>query len=258
MFPLSYTVFLLFLVLGLGEAQDKPREGPDGRPLLNKPKLELCKKRSFHEKFGKHHYFLSWRESWTKFEDWDWFNARNYCRERCMDLVSFESAEEYRHFALLMHRDNISSIYTSGRKCNFQNKGCDAESLQPINVNGWFWADGNKKIPPTNIPSRLTFWSRTGEAGERQPDNYFGKQAGPLDKSTVDDPSGLTVEGLQEFYDEACLAVLNNKYKDGIQWHDVPCYFRSKIICEDSELQMERIKKTKGVDVTVPITADNS
>ena len=43
----------------------------------------------------------------------------------------------------------------------------------------------------------------------------------------VKDDSGLTVEGLQEFYDEACLAVLNNKYNDGIQWHDVPCYFRS-------------------------------
>ena len=36
--------------------------------------------RSFHEKYAGHHYFLSWRESWTKFEDWDWFNARNYCR----------------------------------------------------------------------------------------------------------------------------------------------------------------------------------
>jgi hypothetical protein len=42
-------------------------------------------------------------------------------------------------------------------------QGCDAENLQPINVNGWFWADGNKRIPPTNIPSRLTFWSRTGQ-----------------------------------------------------------------------------------------------
>ena len=132
-------------------------------------------------------------------------------RERCMDLVSFESPEEYRHFALMMHRgerryqdqeiseynhiscaDNISSIWTSGRKCNFRNKGCDAAQLQPININGWFvqylqyfqdilcaispifsgyslrnisnifrfWSDGNKRIPPTNIPSRLTFWSR--------------------------------------------------------------------------------------------------
>ena len=117
-----------------------------------------------------------------------------------MDLVSFETPEEYRHFALMMHKgedfghgdgredgdgdddyddgdddeqilgrcsrqyaspsDNISSIYTSGRKCNFQDKGCDAAALQPVNINGWFWADGNKKIPATNIPSRLTIWSR--------------------------------------------------------------------------------------------------
>ena len=107
--------------------------------------------------------------------------------------------------------DNISSVYTSGRKCNFQNKGCDAEHLQPININGWFWADGNKiqhsistyiytkylhistlnistqylstgnkRIPPTNIPSRLTFWSRTGEAGKPQPDNHAGLVAGKL------------------------------------------------------------------------------
>merc|ERR1719356_1367306 len=132
----------------------------------------------------------------------------------------------------MMHRDNISSIYTSGRKCNFQDKGCDAEHLQPI-----------------NIPSRLTFWSRSGEQRKPQPDNYAGLKAGKLD---VKDKSGLTVEGLQEFYDEACLAVLNNKYNDGIQWHDVPCYFRSRIICEDSDLQMERVKAQHGVDVTVP------
>ena len=85
-------------------AQDKPRLGPDGRPLLNKPKVELCQGRKYHEKYGKHHYFLSWREPWNKFEDWDWFNARNFCRERCMDLVSFEDPEEYRHFAKMMHR----------------------------------------------------------------------------------------------------------------------------------------------------------
>ena len=28
----------------------------------------------------------------------------------------------------------------------------------------------------------------------------------------VKDTSGLTVEGLQEYYDEACLAVLNNRF----------------------------------------------
>ena len=70
----------------------------------------------------------------------------------------------------------------------------------------------------------------------------------------VKDKSGMTVDGLQEFYDEACLAVLNNRYADGIQWHDVPCYFRSRVICEDSELQMERVRKESGVDVTIPLS----
>ena len=26
---------------------------------------------------------------------WNWFTARNYCRKRCMDLVSFETPQEY-------------------------------------------------------------------------------------------------------------------------------------------------------------------
>ena len=30
--------------------------------------------------------------------------------------------------------------------------------------------------------------------------------------------------------------------------------FRARIICEDSELQMERIKSESGVDVTVPLS----
>ena len=55
-----------------------------------------------HGKLGKHHYFLSWREPWNKFEDWDWFNARNFCRERCMDLVSFETAHEFQMFKEVM------------------------------------------------------------------------------------------------------------------------------------------------------------
>ena len=94
---------LIIVMVGVVLAQDKPRVGEDGRPLLNKPRLEMCKTRKYHEKYGDHHYFLSWREPWNKFEDWDWFNARNFCRERCMDLVSFEDPEEYRHFARMMH-----------------------------------------------------------------------------------------------------------------------------------------------------------
>ena len=166
--------------------------------------------------------------------------------------------------------DRIGSVYTSGRKCNFQKKGCEAPQLQPINVHGWyvivsqktqqttqkkgskiptnqprlvgvaafdvsdfnfwsprFWADGNTRIPPTNIPryitvkcwkkpidlilsvpdmkkefqkwasfkiywakqtffSPMTFWSNTGEALQRQPDNYYGLQVSKLSLRYVD------------------------------------------------------------------------
>ena len=118
----------------------------------------------------------------------------------------------------------MSSIYTSGRKCNFQNKGCDGAHLQPINVNGWFWAGaGNGRIPPTNAPHPEAAWSPTGETGIPQPDNYEGIKEGPIE---AENNIGITIEGLQEFHDEACLAVLNNKYGDGIKWHDVACHFR--------------------------------
>ena len=61
-------------------------------------------------------------------------------------------------------------------------------------------------------------------SGKSQPDNHDGIKAGKLRK--VSDPVGLTIEGLQEWHDEACLAVLNNQYNDGVTWHDVPCHFR--------------------------------
>ena len=61
-------LLLISAVCAAVQGQDEPRVGSDGRPLLNKPKLDLCKDRKFHEKYGKHHYFLSWREPWNKFE----------------------------------------------------------------------------------------------------------------------------------------------------------------------------------------------
>ena len=59
--------------------------------------------------------------------------------------------------------------------------------------------------------------------GEPQPDNYEGIKEGPIN---AENNIGITIEGLQEFHDEACLAVLNNKYNDGVAWHDVACHFR--------------------------------
>lgn len=240
--------FSLFALMTCSLAQKPARIGPDGKPLLNRPDLAECMKRKTHMKVGNHNYFLSWREPWHKFEDWDWFNGRNFCRDRCMDLVSFDTPGEYHMFEEIMARDNVTSIYTSGRKCNFQNKGCDGAHLQPINVNGWFWAGaGNGRVPPTNQPHPDAFWSSTGETNIPQPDNYEGIKEGPI---TADNNIGITIEGLQEFHDEACLAVLNNKYGDGIKWHDVACHFRSVIICEDSDQLIKLIATQEGVDVS--------
>jgi len=205
-------------------------------------------KRKTHMKVGNHNYFLSWREPWHKFEDWDWFNGRNFCRDRCMDLVSFDTPQEFKMFEEIMAKDNVSNVWTSGRKCNFQNKGCDGAHLQPINVNGWFWAGAsNARIPPTNQPHPDAFWSSTGETGVPQPDNAEGEREGPL---KADNNIGITIEGLQEFHDEACLVVQNNKYNDGIKWHDVACHFRSVIICEDSDQLINLVEKdAAGEDV---------
>jgi len=229
-------------------SQKPARIGPDGKPLLNRPILKECMERKTHMKVGDHNYFLSWREPWHKFEDWDWFNGRNFCRDRCMDLVSFDTPGEYKMFEEIMRRDNVSSIYTSGRKCNFQNKGCDGAHLQPINVNGWFWAGAsNKRIPPTDKPHPEAFWSKSGIDGKPQPDNSEGIKEGPIE---AENNIGITVEGLQEFHDEACLAVLNNKFNDGIAWHDVACHFRSVIVCEDSDQLIDLIARQEGVDVS--------
>merc|ERR1712242_427026 len=65
--------------------------GSDGRPLLFAPKLEACQNRISHGKLGDHHYFLSWREP-------------------CMDLISFDTAHEFKMFQEVMAADNISSI----------------------------------------------------------------------------------------------------------------------------------------------------
>ena len=61
-----------------------------------------------------HNYFLSWREPWHKFEDWDWFNGRNFCRDRCMDLVSFDTPGEFQLFAGIMRQGKLQ-LFLGGK-----------------------------------------------------------------------------------------------------------------------------------------------
>jgi hypothetical protein len=55
-----------------------------------------------------------------------------------MDLVSFETADEYQYFKNIMQSTNVQFIWTSGRLCDFD--GCDRPEFFPKNINGWFWS----------------------------------------------------------------------------------------------------------------------
>ena len=90
------------------------------------------------------HFWIS-RFSASYLPNWDnwickqghtvsWLDARNLCRERCMDLISIETAEENQMVQDLMIKHDLFEIWTSGRLCNFH--GCDQPHLQPRHING--------------------------------------------------------------------------------------------------------------------------
>ena len=84
---------------------------------------------------------------------WNWFTGRNYCRKMCMDMVSFDSAEEQNFVEGLMRTTNVKDIHTAGRLCDKEVEGCDQPRFQPLKINGWFWASTLKMMPPTNVVS---------------------------------------------------------------------------------------------------------
>ena len=65
-----------------------------------------------------------------------WLDARNLCRERCMDLISIETHHEFRMVQDIIRKHQLNSIWTSGRLCNF--KGCEAKHLQPRRIKGGY------------------------------------------------------------------------------------------------------------------------
>jgi hypothetical protein len=49
---------------------------------------------TIHEKVNGKGYFYSWKDPSTAAVEEDWLGGRNYCRQRCMDLVSLETSAE--------------------------------------------------------------------------------------------------------------------------------------------------------------------
>ena len=58
----------------------------------------------------------------------------------------------------------------------------------------------------------LDFWIFVRQVSQSLAQIFLDSSAGKYSRLKVKDPSGLTVEGLQEYYDEACLAILNNRW----------------------------------------------
>jgi len=198
-----------------------------GRGKLCFPVGDLCAQRVNKpgiQTFQGHRYWFSWQDPALANQKWDWFNARNYCRKRCMDLVSFESKAEYDWVKSFM--SGVKYIWTSGRLCNFD--GCDRPDFEPKNINGWFWSANQARLAPTNSNPAQQFhdWSQTGgfRPPRPQPDNRENVQ--------------------QNGAEEACLAVLNNFYGDGIKWHDVACHHEKPIVCEDVEGHLAFARRT--------------
>jgi len=195
--------------------RDCGRDPDEGTGKLCFPDGLLCQNRVSKagvQRYRNHYYYFSWLDSDLQLQrgHWSWFNARNYCRKRCMDLVSLDTQQEYDWVKGFMNA-NVPYFWTSGRKCDFD--GCDRPDLFPKNINGWFWSATQVAMPPTNSTRSFHDWSHTGGLGVPQPDNREETQ--------------LHGES------ESCMAVLNNYYGDGIKWHDVACTHEKPIICED-------------------------
>lgn len=112
-----------------------------------------------HDRFGDHGYFFSWEDPSTSNLELNWIEAREFCRARCMDVVSIESRRENEFIKQRIVNGNQKYAWTSGRKCNFI--GCDRPDLTPHDIFGWFWSGSLQRMPPTT--NRLdTDWSHTG------------------------------------------------------------------------------------------------
>jgi len=212
----------LLVLLALAQAQQRQ---------LIRPEPEACANRVTHAStyHNNKYYFFSWSHGPTASHERDWLDSRNICRKHCQDLVSIETKEENTFIMNNMRQNNVKYIWTSGRKCNFD--GCDRADLMPHIVNGWFWSGSNARIPATNSTSVWRGeWSNTGGGGKAQPDNReFGENGN----------------------DEACIAVLNNFYNDGLAWHDVACHHVKPWVCEDSD-ELLRFARANHPGVNIP------
>merc|ERR1712200_30394 len=133
------------LFLSQGEAQVRTRgkkiiiplpkdaSGSDVYPDCNKGKVCLpearhCATRKSLQgslQFQNKTYWFNWQSNEPVLREgkWNWFTARNYCRKRCMDLVSFENEQEWNLVKNFMQGARVSQIWTAARLCAVSTSG---------------------------------------------------------------------------------------------------------------------------------------
>jgi len=205
---------------------NKQEESTQKVRKLVDPDPEKCGKRPQHFSLKGHGYFYSDDEPSFSGMKVDWLEGRNLCREFCMDLVSIETPKENDLIKEVLIKRDVPYIWTSGRLCNF--KGCEErEDLQPPSVAGWFWSGSGIRMAPTN--STPPFWPY-------QPWSYTGHRS-QFEERDIPQPDNA--EFLINGNTEACMAIFNDIYEDGVSWHDAACYHKKFFLCEDSKQLLE-------------------
>lgn len=93
---------------------------------LSLPDPKLCASRKINFRIGKTGYYASWLEKDTRNLFLNWLDARNWCRDRCMDLISMESAEEIKTVKRMMQQSKLKHGQTFCYKlpCNIFIRVC--------------------------------------------------------------------------------------------------------------------------------------
>lgn len=140
---------MVLLVLTLSTRCRAESDGPPKDRYLSLPKLDKCNSRYKEFQYKDRNYFYSGHNPELKDKKFDWLDARNTCRDYCMETVSFETQDKFDFIKAYIEQNNISFVWTSGRICDFE--GCEGRwDLLPKRIKGWLWSANQIPIFPTN------------------------------------------------------------------------------------------------------------
>jgi len=224
-----------------------------------KPEPSLCKTRETHFRFQGKSYIYSGRSKLLANEKKELVTtgakgaelfavtksqgeAADWCKSRCMALVSLESEEEWKLVRNKMESYGAPFIWTSGHICDRESGGdlCyTLEYLQPRIINGWYWSGSGVRINATDkIPEGWSSnpWGTEGIYGRVNE----GKPASERKRTNQPDNAEQKLN-LLEGKEESCLALATGLWEDSTVWNDIACYHKKEWMCEDDTDALEKL-----------------